>query len=313
MEVFKYISDDGLVEIKMATSDISNSWKRFKARIGESATSYCDYTASRPGTLFLPNIPAGSTSLVPLSEEPAIEWKDRHPVMFETNTYSITLRFFAIEGHPSVIHPNKEVEDCFNYFDSNDIKFLSGSLDFLNEPGTFTLRYKYKPVGQPERCDTLSFLVVSPKLDSKNDYEHILSAINNEYDNLVYKYLTKTFQNFKRGGTDNNDLIWLSIFQSVVANYIKAVEFIVNRPNMREQREVRYSRADRIKFWNLHLPKSMLRLSPKDVSTTLCSVTKLPRAHLIHLRTDSSNTQSKASENALIQSLISFSSNTMKR
>lgn len=263
MEVFKYISADGLVEIKMATSDISNSWKRFKARIGESATSYCDYTASRSGTLFLPNIPAGSTSLVPLSEEPDIKWESRHPVMFETNTYSITLRFFSIEGRPSVIHPNKEIEDCFNYFDSDDIKFLSGSLDFLNEPGTFTLRYKYKPVGQPERCDTLSFLVVSPKLDTKNDYEHILSAINNEYDNLVYKYLTKTFQNFKRGGTDNNDLIWLSIFQSVVADYIKAVEFIVNRPNMREQREVRYSRADRIKFWTPALAEKYAQVEVK--------------------------------------------------
>lgn len=108
MEVFKYISADGLVEIKMATSDISNSWKRFKARIGESATSYCDYTASRSGTLFLPNIPAGSTSLVPLSEEPDIKWESRHPVMFETNTYSITLRFSVLRaGLPSFIRIKK--------------------------------------------------------------------------------------------------------------------------------------------------------------------------------------------------------------
>lgn len=260
MEVFKYISADGHVEVKIATSDVTYSWMRFKARIGESAISYCDYTASRHGMLFLPNIPMGSTLLVPLSEEPDTEWKGYHPVIFETNTYSFTLRFTGVEGCPTVIHPNKQIQDCFNYFDSEEIKFISGSLDFINEPGIFALRYKYKPIGQPERCDTLSFLVVSPKLDTKNDFEHILNAINNEYDNLVYKYLTKTFHNFQRGGTDHNDLIWLSIFQSVVADYIKAVEFIVNRPNMRELREIRYSRADRIKFWSLTLAEKYAQI-----------------------------------------------------
>lgn len=111
------------------------------------------------------------------------------------------------------------------------------------------LSYRYKPVGMAERTDTFAFRVVSPKLDTKDDYLHILNDINREYNEIVFQYLTKTVQSLDKGGRTDNDVIWLSIFRQVIDNYIKAVTYIVTRPHLRETKEVHYSHADRIKRW----------------------------------------------------------------
>lgn len=251
MEVLRYQNDNGSVEIKIATANIASSWQRFRSRLQQKAETYCDYKASRPGKLWLTDIDRMEEYASLVSDEYATEWLSLPPVMYETNTYSFTIRFAGIEGKPLIVHPNREVADRFNWFADKDNKggVLSGSIDFINEPGIFPLRYRYKPIGQQERTDTLEIRIVSPKLDTKEDYTHILNAINREYNNLVFKYLTKTFQNFHRGGIENNDLIWLSIFRSIVDEYIKAMEYIVNKPHIRVQKHERFSRAEHIKQW----------------------------------------------------------------
>ncbi len=251
MEVLWYKSDDGLVEIKIATTAIADSWRRFSSRVGEHASTYCDYTSSRPGHLTLADPRSYGTAAQ--GAEPATEWRRLWPVMYETCVYTFSLQFRDVEGTPLIVHPSKEVTDRFNVFDSGDFTFLNGSIDFLNEPGKFSLRYRYKPKGQPERTDTLDFLVVSPKLDIKTDGRHILDEVNREYNDLVFKFLTKTFQSFKRGGAEHNNLIWLSIFKTIVADYLQAVAYIVNKPHFREQRNVYHHRAEQVKRWSPQL------------------------------------------------------------
>lgn len=260
MEVLRYKSDDGIVEIKIATASIVNSWQRFKSRLADRADTYCDYSASRSGWLWLADVNCSNDSAVIVREKVSTEWQSLPPVMYETNVYSFTLRFEGIEGKPSIVHPNREVVERFNWFEAGkNGALLTGSLDFLNEPGVFPLRFRYKPVGASERSDTLTFPVVSPKLDTKEDYRQILNAINNEYNNLVFKFLTKTFQNFQRGGVENNNLIWLSIFHSIIDEYIKAMEFIVNKPHISVQRHERFSRADRIGRWTPQMERLYAR------------------------------------------------------
>ena len=110
--------------------------------------------------------------------------------------------------------------------DSGDY-IITAPLSFLNEPGSFNLSFRYTLKSGKTKTDTLSFRVVSPKLDTKDDYMHILNEINAEYNEIVYQYLTKTVQNLSRGGRTSNDIVWLSIFKNVVENYIKAVNYIV--------------------------------------------------------------------------------------
>lgn len=271
MEVLRYKSEDGVVEIKIATANIAHSWQRFRSRLGDKSATYCDYRTTRSGSLWLTDIDRMSEAAAPIGDgNPANEWLALPPVIYETNTYSFTLRFSGIEGKPSIVHPNREVVEQFNWFDDNDQKggVLTGSLDFVNEPGIFPLGFRYKPIGKQERTDTLEFRVVSPKLDTKEDYHHILDAINREYENLVFKFITKTFQNFHQGGKENNNLIWLSIFRSIIDEYIKAMEFIVNKPHIRVQKHERYSRADRIKRWTPQMEQQYARAEAEQTLDT---------------------------------------------
>ena len=65
----------------------------------------------------------------------------------------------------------------------------------------------------------------------------------------MFQYLTLTLQNLQRGGKSDNDVVWLSIFRNIAKDYEKWVRFIVNKPHLRQTREVRHDRADRIKRW----------------------------------------------------------------
>ncbi|MCC8039325.1 MAG: restriction endonuclease-like protein [Bacteroidales bacterium] len=264
MEVLRYTSDDGLVEIKIATTSIVDSWRRFSSRVGEQAHTYCNYSSSRPGRLALSDSKGGG--IAELNAEDAVEWLGLWPVMYETCIYTFSLQFRNVEGTPQIVHPSKEVTDRFNVFAGGNLTFLNGSVDFMNEPGKFSLRYRYKPKGQAERTDSLDFLVVSPKLDIKTDGRHILDEVNREYNDLVFKYLTKTFQGFKPEGPTDNPLIWLSIFKSIVKDYLQAVAYIVNKPHFREQRNVYHHRLEQIKHWS---PQLVERFAEAYTSGTL--------------------------------------------
>lgn len=151
---------------------------------------------------------------------------------------------------PVILHKLKEVTGLFTTIPLGENRWLlTAPLSFVNEPGIFELTFRYTPKGYAPRTDVFSFHVVSPKLDTKEDYNHILAEINAQYNEIIFQYLTLTLQNLQRGGRSNNDVVWLSIFRQIVADYVKAITYIVNRPHLRQTTEVRYSRADRIKRW----------------------------------------------------------------
>lgn len=250
MAVLSFQSADGKVAIKASTAaDTANYWRRFSARVGENASRYCSYRSSLAGRLAIA-LPSQSHRLTDAGEEAAMQWDNLPPVFYETAVYNVNIYLSDIESEPRVVHKLKEVSDLFTAISVGDNKWvLTAPLSFLNEPGIFELSYRYKPVGMAERTDTFAFRVVSPKLDTKDDYLHILNDINRKYNEIVFQYLTKTVQSLDKGGRTDNDVIWLSIFRQVIDNYIKAVTYIVTRPHLRETKEVHYSHADRIKRW----------------------------------------------------------------
>lgn len=252
MDVLHFASSDGKIVIQASTAaNIQGLWRRFVARVGgeEAGRSYCDYKSSLPGRLEIAS-PDHNFSLTSLSDDDGKLWSEEPPVFYETAKYNVSIRISGIDAEPHIAHAVKEITDAFSAIKLTDHEWmLTGTLDLVNEPGIFELAYRYKPIGQYERSETFSFRVVSPKLDAKNDFIHILRTVNEEYNDIVYQYLTKTFQSLTIGGKTDNDIVWLSIFQSIIDNYLKAVRFIVNRPHLRERTDVRYSHADRIKRW----------------------------------------------------------------
>lgn len=249
MEVLSFKSTN--VEISANTAaDLATCWRRFRVRVGEKSETYCDYRCSLVGSLELA-LPQNGYSLRQVAEADCQEWKNLPPVFYETAVYNISIYFSDVDTAPCVLHKLKEVTELFSVIQVGTHKWLlSAPLSFVNEPGIFELSFKYKPCDKPERTDTFSFRVVSPKLDTKDDYNHILAEINAHYNEIVFQYLTLTLQNLQRGGKSNNDVVWLSIFRNIAKNYEKWVRFIVNKPHLRQTREVRHDRADLIKRWS---------------------------------------------------------------
>lgn len=251
MDVLYFKSDCGNIEITAATAaDMAADWRRFRSRVYENASTYCDYRSTLSGLLKLASAP--DFSLSDIGVESATEWNGLPPVFYETATYNVSIHLKDLASEPHVLHKLKEVTGLFTALPINKEKtewLLSAPLSFINEPGIFKLSFKYQPIGKAERTDTFSFRVVSPKLDTKGDYNHILAEINAQYNEIVFQYLTLTLQNLQRGGRSNNDVVWLSIFRDIVADYVRAVTYIVNRPHLRQTRTVHHDRADRVKRW----------------------------------------------------------------
>lgn len=253
MEVLSY-NLVGKYAVKVSSQDISLSWRKFCARVAD-ASSYCSYEANPEGELSLFDYKTSSVQTVEKEE-----WSATRPVFFETNSYAFTIHFYDLkEGtKPSIVHPDSRVKEMFNFERSGNEAFLTGAINYLNEPGTFSLQFIYETNDGEKHDDHLTFDVVSPKLDTKHDLNIIIQQIKSEYDDLVFRYLSLTFHQFEKGKEANNDLIWLSVFKDVIDNYIRALRYIIHRPHMKYVRTSEFGKAERIKRWDNELVEKFI-------------------------------------------------------
>lgn len=162
------------------------------------------------------------------------------------------LLFYDIDKDsiPEIQHVRKDVEESFFFDDetsSRKEKSLTGKLDFLNEPGVCKMSFSYQKNGI-RKNSFITFDVVSPKLDTKNDYKSLLREVNEEYENVIYRYLSITVQQFCRGHL-NTDATWMTAFQSVVDEYVKNVKRVIQSPHSQIANFRTSRKAEQIKFW----------------------------------------------------------------
>lgn len=265
MEVFEY-KVDGLFTVKASTSDVNPPWKKFHARIVSDPGKYCSFDSNTDGELRLYDYK--TCRLEPVDRS---GWNETRPVFYETNSYSFTICFENLkEGtSPRIIHPDKRVSEMFNSERAGNRAFLSGAINFLNEPGRFCLKFAFIPENGKEQMAEMSFDVVSPKLDTKEDLKTIIKEIRAEYDDLVFRYLTLTFQQFAEGHEANNDVIWLAVFKQIIQGYLTAVRYIVHRPHFRDIHHTEYRHAERIKRWNPALAERFVNDLAEDKEEAL--------------------------------------------
>ncbi len=242
LDVLTYKHEDYEVIVR-TTDDISYSWTRFKNRVhadeSMSAKTYCAYTSSDSCELTLYDIQENKSAEYPSANR----WENLWPVVFETNTYQISVKFSTDIKDFKVIHIRKDVEACFYQEDQR----LVGNVDFLNNPGVFCLELEYVKDGRSLNA-WVTFEVVSPKLDTKRDYKSILRAVNDEYEDVIYRYLSTTYQQFAKG-KNRNDFTWMHAFQTVVDDYLRNVKRIVQNPNYKTRTYQVSRKVDHIKRW----------------------------------------------------------------
>ena len=257
MDVLRFECPD--YRLTVSTATIEYAWERFERRVKSDALSYCDYRASREGTLSLVNPKELTKGVQELNPEVGqTEWKEHHPVLFETCEYQFAVEFHnlhdtADEKHrPRVRHRMKAVGENFKFYpNGRHSGILVGSIDFLNSPGKFAFAFEYRDEQDSIQSGQMELYVASPKLDTKNDLRQITALINQEYENYVFDYLTLTFSSFSLVRAErNNSIIWLSIFRSVVDDYFKSVRFIMSRPNNKPVRKTYHARPERIRRWS---------------------------------------------------------------
>jgi len=260
-EVLRFVHPD--YEVIVRTQDISYSWKRFKGRINYTRITnpelvepdkYCRYTSKDSCKLCLynPIAECKTDDKVVVKFPESKEWDNLWPVIFETCKYQVRLLFHGLdkESMPEIRHVRKDVEDSFFYdeeLNGRDEKSLTGELDFINEPGVFKLDFSYQKNGISKEA-YVTFDVVSPKLDTKNDYKSLLREVNKEYEDVIYRYLSITLQQFARGPL-NSDATWMAAFQSVVDDYIKNVKRVIQNPHSQIAIYRTSRKAEQIKFW----------------------------------------------------------------
>ena len=179
-------------------------------------------------------------------------WDRLWPVVFETCKYQVRLLFHGLDKDsvPEVRHVRKDIEESFfldEALDGREDKSLTGELDFLNEPGVFKLDFSYQKNGV-RRESYVTFDVVSPKLDTKTDYKSLLREVNKEYENVIYRYLSITLQQFSRGRI-NTDATWMAAFQGVVEDYVKNVKRVIQNPHSQIVNYRTSKKAEQIKCW----------------------------------------------------------------
>lgn len=261
IDVLRYVHQD--YEVIVRTQDISYSWERFKGRINYTRKSnpeidepekYCRYTSKDECHLCLYSPITGKTTgeTDELRLTDGKEWDNLWPVIFETCKYQIKILFHGVDvdSIPEICHVRKDVEDSFfldEELSEKQEKSLTGELDFLNEPGVFKLDFSYQKNGL-RKASYITFDVVSPKLDTKNDYKSLLREVNEEYENVIYRYLSITLQQFSRGKLNTN-ATWMAAFQSVVDDYVKNVKRIIQNPHSQIVHYRASKKAEQIKHW----------------------------------------------------------------
>lgn len=295
---FKY---DELYHIQVKTKDIVGSWKRFRVRAHTlRPEEYCIYEGRTGGQLSIYNCDTNSLEVVPENE-----WKHSRPVFFETCEYAFAISIKGIkEGtEPKVIHPDSSVEELFNSIDTGDSYILSGNVDFLNQPGRFSLNFVFTTVDGIEHNEFFDFDVVSPKLDTKGDLNTIVKELKLEYDDLVFRYLTLTCQQFDFGNEANNDLIWLSVFKKIVGSYIIAVRYILYAPHNKDFTSIEFRRPDRIKRWTNQLTEEFCNDEARDKEL----------AYRKHYRTEQIESTNNTLENRFVKYTIERMSERLER
>lgn len=295
---FKY---GELYHIQVKTKDIVGSWKRFRVRAHTlRPEEYCIYEGRTGGQLSIYNCDTNSLEVIPENE-----WKHSRPVFFETCEYAFAISIKGIkEGtEPKVIHPDSSVEELFNGIDTGDSYILSGNVDFLNQPGRFSLNFVFTTVDGIEHNEFFDFDVVSPKLDTKGDLNTIVKELKLEYDDLVFRYLTLTCQQFDFGNEANNDLIWLSVFKKIVGSYIIAVRYILYAPHNKDFTSIEFRRPDRIKRWTNQLTEEFCNDEARDKEL----------AYRKHYRTEQIESTNNTLENRFVKYTIERMSERLER
>ncbi len=264
MKILEFDTPEFVVSV-FTKADLQSSWNRFCGRVHSNPKTYARYTSSSKDTrLSICNYDGKG-----LAEQKLFDFEidNLWPVVYETNEHQISVKIRNCDpgSKVEIVHRSNDV--VLGFYDDEDVEQgakVIGNVDFLNNPGVFKLEFRFTKDGKI-RTGFVTFDVVSPKLDTKDDYKSILRAVDEEYQNIIFRYLATTFQQFQKGSV-RNDQTWMQAFELVVEDYLRNVKRIIQNPNTKARSIVTYRHIDHIRNISESVEREYQELRNKDSS-----------------------------------------------
>lgn len=185
------------------------------------------------------------------------------PFFFDNTVYNINLK---MQSHCSKPKQDSRFADFEEYFRLQE-DGLTGTLQFSNDVGKSDFRFHYY-CGNEKRDFSITFHVLSSKLDYHKDWKGIVEDIEDEYRMLSYDFLRKTYHSFSQGDDgETSDMIWWNLFSKHRFDFINTCRLILSRPRLRHRKIYEYKRADQLKTLTPSLENEVIRF--RDVSSHL--------------------------------------------
>ncbi len=211
-----------------------------------------------------------------IAEKPDLE---NGPLLFEQTNYKLHLKS---KGNVPVQFESRDPMILRELDTLKDESIIHGYINFGSQIGLseFTILVEGKP--EFEFCVE----IFPSKLDYKQDYEEILSEVQEIMTGLALEYLRSTF---RYGGTSETpqptQIEWLTTLRHIVNDLERALQFIAQHPRRRIIREIIIDRAEKIKKADSYVRAAIRNakgLGPlKNVSSNLRIPKLLPHSKAI--------------------------------
>ena len=211
-------------------SKFEGIWNKAKGNVGEK-NLLSTYTWS------------DGVEAVERNGEPIVRGEKAPAVFFDNAEYPIWVDFNKEVNHAQFGSMLQSDNERFTFRKST----LAGFINYGNDIGKSELNLIYI-IGKETKRFTLSYEVLSTKLNYHEHWRKIIEDIEQEYRMLSLDYMKRTFHGFTPDTTgETPELIWWSVFAKEQQKFIKACRNIIERPRHRLHGYDVYLRADKLK------------------------------------------------------------------
>lgn len=172
-------------------------------------------------------------------------------VLFENTGYMFELLFkhySAAEPAPQITHKLAAICDAFRSKKIGTQLLLSGTLNFGNNVGWFSLPFSYYDNTTLNEI-VVKFNVLPTKMDLDSDLQAIYQRLDNDYPlwRFAFSNSTESTADGKRQSNSNFPLLWLARFTGLREKFEKNIRILLNAPHSRLVQVERRVKAEKLK------------------------------------------------------------------
>ncbi len=172
-------------------------------------------------------------------------------LLFENTDYMFELVFKDCAdpaSRPQITHKLAAIQNSFRSKQIGSQLLLSGTLNFGNNVGWFSLPFNYSRDGLPQSI-SVKFVVLPTKMDLDSDLQAIYQRLDHDYPlwRFAFGNSTESTADAKKQSNHNFPLLWLARFTSLRSKFEKSIRILLNSPHSRLVEVERRVKAERLK------------------------------------------------------------------